>query len=391
MRLGRYDPFGQQKPETKPKSIMKNRSKLLTAILFAVLIPHGLVRAQTTPQSPAPTPSAGAQGRVLGEVTAIELNAGRMTLKTAQGEQVVIVGDDKTVYRRVPPGEKTLDKAVVIGLKDISVGDRVIARGGAADAGRPLLARSVIVIDQQEIARKKERDRAEWQSRGVEGVVAEVKPETNEVRLVTQSAEGPKSLIIAAGGSNVRRYAPDSIRYSDAVSSKVGEMKAGDRLRALGDRSGDGARFTAEEIVFGSIRMSGGFVTAVDAATGEIKINDIPTRQSLTIVVNNDSMLRRLPPSLAQQLVTAGAGSAAEAGGRVAEFQKLIERQPPGAVGDLKVGDAVLASTTPGTTPSRVSAIIMLTGVDGFLKQHMQQPKARDFNLTLGLPIGVGP
>lgn len=370
---------------------MKNSSKLLTAILFAVLISHGLVSAQTTPQSAAPTPAAGAQGRVLGEVTAIELNARRMTLKTAQGEQVVVAGDDKTVYRRVPPGEKTLDKAVVIGLTDISVGDRVIARGGAADAGQPLLARSVIVIDQQEIARKKERDRAEWQSRGVEGVVAEVKSEANEVRLVTQSAEGPRSLIIAAGGSNIRRYAPDSIKYSDAVSSTVGEMKAGDRLRALGDRSGDGARFTAEEIVFGSIRMSGGFVTAVDAATGEIKINDIPTKQSLTIVVNNDSMLRRLPSSLAQQLVTAGAGSAAEAGGRGAEFQKLIEQQPPGAVGDLKVGDAVLASTTPGATPSRVSAIILLTGVDGFLKQHMQQPKARDFNLTLGLPSGVGP
>jgi hypothetical protein len=362
--------------------MMENRSKILTAILFAVFISHGFVRAQTTPPA---TPAAGAPGRVLGEVTAIELNARRLTLKTAQGGQVVIACDDQTAYRRVPPGEKTLDKAVIIGLTDINVGDRVIARGGAADAGQPLLARAVIVVDHKEIARKKERDRAEWQTRGVEGVIAEVKPETNEVRLLTQSAEGPRSLIIAAGGSTIRRYAPDSIKYSDAVSSTVGEMKAGDRLRALGDRSADGARFTAEEVVFGSIRMAGGFVTAVDAATGEIKINDIPTRQTLTIVVNDDSMLRRLPPSLAPQLLTAGAG------GRGAELQKLIEQQPPGAVGDLKVGDAILASTTPGVTPSRVSAIILVVGVDGFLKQHMQQPRARDFNLTLGLPSGISP
>jgi hypothetical protein len=363
---------------------MKNRSKILIATLFAAFIAHGLVCAQTAP-------AAGAQGRVLGEVTAIELNAGRVTLKTAQGEQVVVACDDKTLYRRVPPGEKTLDKAVVIGLTDVSVGDRVIARGSAADAGQPLLARAVIVVDHREIARKKERDRAEWQSRGIEGVVAEVGAETKEVRLLMQSAEGPKSLVIAAGGSNIRRYAPDSIKYSDAVPSTVGEMKPGDRLRALGNRSDDGARFTAEEIVFGSIRTVGGFVTAVDAATGEIKINDIPTKQTLTIVVSHDSMLRRLPPSLAQKLLTAGAGNSAEAGGRGAEFQKLIEQQPSGTINDLKVGDAILASTTVGATPSRVSAIILVAGVDSFLKQHMQQPTARAFNLTLGLPSGIGP
>src|SRR5699024_28306 len=162
-----------------------------------------------------------------------------------------------------------LDKAVVIGLTDIGVGDRLIARGSAAEAGKSLVARAVVVVDHKEIARKKERDRAEWQTRGIEGVVAEVKPGTNEVSVLPQTAEGAKSPVIAAGGSNIRRYAPDSIKYSDSVPGTVGEMKPGDRLRALGDRSADGARFTAEEIVFGSIRMAGGFVTAVDAASGE--------------------------------------------------------------------------------------------------------------------------
>jgi len=357
---------------SKGNTGMARRFKVSALILVAAFFAPAVARAQTV---------APAQGRVLGEVLTIDPNTKQLTLKTTQG-QVTVACDEKTIYRRVPPGEKTLDKATPINLTDINVGDRVIARGTTTDASKALLARGLIVINHDEIAEKKQRDRADWTSRGIEGVITALKPETNEVALMAQSSEGLKPLIIAITDSNIRRYAPNSIKYSDATPSSIKEMKVGDRFRALGNRSADGTRLTAEEIVFGTIRTVGGFITALDVARGEIKINDIPTKQALTIVVNNDSMLRRLSPEVAKLL-----GDASSKG----TIQQKIEQQAPFTLAELKVGDGILASTTIGTTPALVNAIILAAGVDPFLKQHMQQPKARDFSVSLALPSGVNP
>ena len=345
--------------------------KVTALILLCAFTVQGLAHAQT------PTPT-NAQTRVLGEVLKIDPNTKQLTLKTAEGTQVTVECDDKTVYRRVPPGEKTLDNATPINLTDINVGDRVIARGSTTAGTNALSARSVIMIAREEIAQKKQRDRAEWASRGIEGVITALKPETNEITLLVQSAEGAKSLTVTTSGSPVLRYAPDSIRYSDAKPSSINEMKVGNRLRALVNK--DGTRLIAEEIVFGSIRTVGGFVTAIDAGRGEIKINDIPSKQPLTIIVNSDSMLRRLSPEVSKLLSTDQKGT----------VQQKIEQQLPLTISELKVGDGILASTTVGTTPSLVNAIILAAGVDNFLKQHTQQSRG-DFNVTLALPSGVSP
>lgn len=372
--------------------------QLLTAIsltLLAAFIPRGLAGAQTaaTPAPARTTTAAAAQGRVLGEVSAIDLGARRLSLKTASGEQVTVVCDEKTAYKRVPVGETTLDKAVAISLKDISLGDRVIARGSVDGASKIMFARGLVVVSQNEITKKKERDRAEWLLRGLEGVVSATRPEAGEVTLLVRTAEGNRPVVVATGGSNIRRYSPDSIRFSDATSSSVAEVKVGDKFRALGDKSADGASFKAEEVVFGSFKTVGGFITAVDAATGEIKINDIPSKQPLTIAINKDSMLRRLSPALVKQLVEGSQGDAAAGRARAdgAELQKTIEQQPATTIADLKVGDGILASSMAGPTPSRVSAIVLTAGVENFLRLHSQNPAPRDFNLSLGLPSGIAP
>ena len=218
---------------------MVRRLKVTALVLLFAFIALGSTDAQTT----------NSQSRVLGEVLKIDPNTKQLILKTTEGAQITLECDDKTVYRRVPPGEKTLDNATLINLTDISVGDRVIARGSTTTGSNALSARGVIVIDREEIAQKKQRDRAEWASRGIEGVVTALKPETNEITLLSHSVEGPKSFTVATTGSHVLRYAPDSIRYSDAKPSSIAEMKVGDRLRALVNK--DGTRLVAEEIVFG--------------------------------------------------------------------------------------------------------------------------------------------
>src|SRR5207237_8177048 len=101
----------------------------------------------------------------------------------------------------------------------------------------------------------------------------------------------PQALIIPVTDKTlVRRYPPDTIpKYSEAKPSKFEEVKVGDQLRALGDKSADGTRLTAEEVLFGSFWIVGGNVTAIDAATNQIKINDLQTKKPLTIILKPES------------------------------------------------------------------------------------------------------
>src|SRR5882672_2193400 len=111
----------------------------------------------------------------------------------------------------------------------------------------------------------------------------------------------------------IRRYPPDTIpKYSEAKPSKLEEVKVGDQLRALGDKSTDGTHLTAEEVLFGTFKIVGGTVTAIDAATNQIKINDLQTKKPLTIILKADSVLRRFPENAAAMF---GGGGGAGPGG----------------------------------------------------------------------------
>ena len=65
-----------------------------------------------------------------------------------------------------------------------------------------------------------------------------------------------------------RRYAPDSVKFADALPSSFAELKVGDQLRSLGNKDAAGTRVEAETIVFGSFVMAGGPVTAIDPRRG---------------------------------------------------------------------------------------------------------------------------
>ena len=78
----------------------------------------------------------------------------------------------------------------------------------------------------------------------------------------------------------MRRYPPNTIpKYSEAKPGKLEEVKVGDQLRALGDKSADGTHLAAEEVVFELSRLPV-TVTALDAATNQIKITDLQTKEA---------------------------------------------------------------------------------------------------------------
>ena len=365
---------------------MKRATVFLPMVVAIVCVGAAVVRAQTA--TPATGQAAETKSaRMLGEVTGVDTTARQIKLKTQEGKSATVGYDEKTLFRRVPVGETTLEKAVAITAGEVAIGDRVIARGPMA--GDSILARSLVVVSQADIAQRMLREREEWKRRGVAGIVTAINPTTKEITISLRSQAGAGSLIVAAGGEvEFRRYAPNSIRFSDTVESNFAALKAGDQLRALGNMNSDGSRFVPEKIVSATFQIIGGKITSINPAANEVTITDIQTQKPVTIVLSKDSMMRRLTPELLklleQQQASSGTTPAAT---RVAEsgtsVQEKIENLPPLAIGDLKTGDAVLISSIKGTDAARVTAVMLAAGVESYLKKQAARP---GFTLDLVLP-----
>src|SRR3954452_17038189 len=227
----------------------------------------------------------------VGEVKNIDATAKQLTIKTDAGSTVTVSLSDKTTYKKLAPGETTLTNATDVAFTDLAEGDRVMARGTVSADQKTVPALMVVVMTKGDLTKKAEAERAEWRRRGILGVITALKPETKEITITHRAMAGNQLVVIpVTDKTEMVRYAPDSIKFGDAKPSDFSELKVGDQLRALGDKSADGTHFTPERVVTGAFRTAGGTVTAINAATGEIKINDLQKKQPLTIVIKSDSV-----------------------------------------------------------------------------------------------------
>src|SRR5947199_829120 len=289
---------------------------ILTCLLVASIGFRGAVYGQTPSASPATSAVSG----VNGEVKAIDAAAKQMVVRDDKGVIFTVNLSDRTQYKRLAPGEKTMASATDITLADVGQGDRVWARWRAGSDQKTVPTTQVVVMSKADVAKKQEQERAEWRRRGVSGIVTSVNPSTKEITVSSRSLMGAQQAVIIPITDKVlmRRYPPDTIpKYSEAKPSTFEEVKVQDQLRALGDKSPDGTHLTAEEVVFGTFKIVGGTVTAIDAAASQIKINDLTTKKPLTIILKPDSVLRRFPENAAMMFgvaVPGGSGTGAGPG-----------------------------------------------------------------------------
>jgi hypothetical protein len=379
------------------------------------------VQAQTTPAATSTAAQTGdpsiSPNRAQGEVKVIDAAAKQLIIKTDAGSLVTVVLSDATSYMRVAPGERTLTNATKITFANVAEGDRVLALGKVSADQKIVPARTVVVMTKADIAKKQEADRAEWKKRGVLGIITALKPETKEITISSRTMSGPQSLVIPVSDKvELRRYAPDSIKFADAREAKFEELKVGDQLRALGERNAEGTSFTAEKVVTGSFKTVGGVVTAIDPTTGEVKINDLQTKQPLTIVVKQDAVLRKFPAATEMgggmmMMGRPGGGQTAPAGGQGAgpgggqgsgqgagrsggmNMQDMLERLPTISIADVKVGDTIIVSSTRGADPTRLTAISLISGADTLLNmlaaRQQQSGRPATPNPAAGLGSGI--
>ncbi|MGA1990470.1 MAG: hypothetical protein ABSH46_05375 [Bryobacteraceae bacterium] len=360
-----------------------------------------------------PAPPVGGQAgeitRLIGEVTAVNAAAHEITLKTVSGAATVKL-TDRTRYLRVPPGETDLKKAVPIALENIGVGDRLRARGRMSEDKSSLVVLEVLVMTRADLVRKATADREEWQKRGTAGTVTATNPAAREITISVGARETARLVTVEApAGVPLRRYAPDSVRFADAQPSSFEALNVGDRLRVLGDRSADGSRIKAEEIVFGAFRNIAGLVKTVDAETGEIHVTDLETKKPVLVRVNADSMLRRMPEGMAMMIARrrqaaanggapppaqgqpgqGGPGSGGPRGPRGGmDFQQVLERMPALTLAELKPGDALIISSTKGADSSEATAIVVVAGVESLLASAAGGPGMGGIGSALNFEIG---
>ena len=374
---------------------------MINALAFCVLVAGSATKGQTTaPVTSGSSETDIAATRVFGEVTSIDAARQRMTVRTEGGNFDVLLRD-KTKYLRVTPGEETMEKAEIIALLDISIGDRVIARGHVSAEEKSVQARQIVVMSKAAIAEKLAHDRQEWRRRGIVGRISAIKPETKVIVLLTGTSEGERSIALSVFDKAIfRRYAPDTVRFADTLPSSFGEMKVGDQVRALGEKSADGTSFTAEEIVSGSFRVVSGKITAINIVANEITLTDLQTKQPVTVVITKDSLMRRLSPEIVRMLMqqrtpavaiskTQTAATSTRSAGNAAETQEKLENLPAMKITDLRLGDAVRVSSTRGTNPTRVTAIALAAGVEELLKASQGGAQSMPTNASLGLSSGA--
>src|SRR6266498_3675437 len=96
--------------------------KILSILLLTLIGVLGLSN-NVFAQTPTASPAAPAITGVIGEVKAIDAPANQIIVRTDSGVIVTVNLSDKTQYKRMAPGAKTLDTATIITLADVGQGD----------------------------------------------------------------------------------------------------------------------------------------------------------------------------------------------------------------------------------------------------------------------------
>ena len=296
---------------------------------------------------------------VLGTVVAVRVEAGQIEWRPDNTAAPVFTVGPRTVLLRVAPGARDLQGAETILLSGIEPGDRLLVTF-QQDPGE---ARRVVVMSAKAIESRNEADRLDWLRHGVSGVVAEKNGSEIVVRVRSLAGETRTTLATTAG-TRFRRYAPDSVRFADARPSALAEVAVGDQLRARGNKSQEGLRLTAEEVVFGTFLTQAGVVTSVDAAAGELAVKELSTSQSLKIKVTADSQIKKMS-------IPGGPANGPP------DFSQMFEHMPDAKLGDLRLGDTVVFSSAKSAASGQATAILLVTNAEMLVRMAAAQAASR--------------
>jgi hypothetical protein len=185
----------------------------------------------------------------------------------------------------------------------------------------------------------------------------------------------------------------------------------GDQLRARGEKSEDGLKVTAEEVVFGTFLVKAGTISAVHPESREFTIKELGSNKPFMVVLREDSQLKQMPAFPAGMMgggarVGTPQGTPPGAGGRVGspqaagrggmmggppggfDINQMLERMPAAKLEDLRLGSTVVISSTKGAKNDQLTAIVVLSNADMLIE--MASMMSGSNRGAMGMGIGMG-
>jgi hypothetical protein len=331
--------------------------------------------------------------RMVGTVSSIVFDKATIQVKGQDGALVTLNLTSDTILQRVAPGEKSLKNAETIQISDITIGDKVLVNSDPATAS----ARRLIVMSATAITKHDESDRAAWTTHGVSGIVVAKAGDDLTLRLRTMQGE-TQAHVSVSSATTFKKYAADSVRFADAKPSSLAEVQLGDQLRARGDKSADGLKVTADQIVFGTFVTKAGTITAIDPEHKSVAIQELNTNVAFNVKLSADSQLKQMPNFAAMGGGgMPGGGMPAGGppgggppngspmmGGRPPDIAQMVERMPTVALDALKVGDTIVMSSTKGAVDNEYTAIVLLDNAEMLIRLATAQPSGSQTGRAAG-------
>jgi Cu/Ag efflux protein CusF len=382
--------------------------KLFLFLSVALLAPAGALGRQASPP----------KQQVIGEITAVDASARTVTVRSDAGETVTLSTTERTTYTHLAAGVTDLQKGERVTFAEVRVGDRLLAPGVPA-AGGP--AARLILMARAGGA----PGGGQNAGRRLNGRVVSVDASKKLIVVQARGREGQESVTVdASTAARMLRYAPDSMRPADAVAGSLADVRAGENIRATGERSADGATFKAEEVLTGSFARFVGTVASADAGRGELVVKT-DDGANVKLSFGARSSLRRMTPEFEQTLAKqraeaeqrreqrraerqqqggqaqgeAGArreggrgrrgdgqgradGNGPRRGGGAAgggnNFQQMFDTLPAVTLAELKKGDVVVVTVTPGADASRATVVSLVTGAPETIRAMQQFQRGGD-------------
>jgi hypothetical protein len=357
-------------------------------------------------------------------------------------ETLVVLQNTKTLLK-VPPGAKDLKSATRFTADELQTGDRVDVRGSKPEdissttPPNAIDARSVVLMSGRDLAQAHQAEAVAWQ-RSTAGTVTSVDPSAHKLGITVRTPEGPKPVsVIASDSTDFTRYSAETPKMP--VRSQLADIEPGDQVRVIGEKSEDGSTITAQKIYSGAFRTMAGTVTTISPDGKQLTVKDLETKQPLQITLTEDSVVRKLPPTMAMMLARrfnpdykpaqnagtehagnlagtppygakageaaggrsgAGTGNSWNSGGNggpgagsmrtgTGDLSRIIERAPAISLSDLKPGDAVVVSgAVVGADKTRLTASSIIAGVEPIFQSAppRQGRSLGDWSLDMEVP-----
>jgi len=311
---------------------------------------------------------------VMGTVTSFNRDTKAIEVKPDNAAPVPLKLLAATVVQRIAPGETNLKNAAAIELSDVTIGDRVLVT--LASNGADVLR--IVLMAATDIAKRDDADREDWNKRGISGIVSGKNGSQILLKLKTPRGDVQQTVAVS-DKTKFRRYSPDSVKFADARPGKLDEVSVGDQIRARGEKSPDGLRVDAEEVVFGTFLTKAGSVVSVDPAGKEISVKELGNGKPFIIKLTLDSAIKQMP------------GAAGGRGGPApgANVTQIIEALPAAKIEDIKPGASIVVSGAKGQDADRVTAILLVTNADALIRLAAT-PSGRGATLVFGSGDGGG-